>query len=124
MHLVRDLLDKRVVDRDGVPVGRVDGLLMEVREGEPPRIAALEVGLEALGHRIAPWLGRVVAAVRGAAGVPAAPGPEIPFARVREIGIDVVVDVDHRETASWVAERWLRAKIVGRIPWSGIRGRR
>ena len=39
MHLVRDLLDKRVVDRDGVPVGRVDGLLMEVREGEPPRMS-------------------------------------------------------------------------------------
>jgi sporulation protein YlmC with PRC-barrel domain len=124
MHLVRDLLDKRVVDRDGVPVGRVDGLLMEVREGEPPRIAALEVGLEALGHRLAPWLGRLVAAVRGVAGLPAVPGPEIPFARVRDIDIDVVVDVDHRETASWVAERWLRTNIVARMPWSGSRGRR
>ena len=38
MDLVCNLLDKRVVDRNGRAMGRVDGIALEQRPGQPPRV--------------------------------------------------------------------------------------
>ena len=40
MDLARDILDKQVVDRHETKMGKVDGLVAELREGAPPRIAS------------------------------------------------------------------------------------
>jgi sporulation protein YlmC with PRC-barrel domain len=37
MDLVRDLLDKKVVDRNGREMGRVDGIVISIRAGAAPR---------------------------------------------------------------------------------------
>src|SRR5437762_7806215 len=58
MDLVRDLLDAQLVDRQDRQIGRVDGVLLEVRDGEPPRVAAMEVGAITLARRLHPALGR------------------------------------------------------------------
>src|ERR1051325_11639479 len=43
-HVVRDILDKQLVDRRQRRIGKVDGLVLEAREGEPLRLAFIEVG--------------------------------------------------------------------------------
>ena len=58
LELGRDVLDKQVVDRDGIKMGRVDGLVLEVREGHAPRIEAIEMGGVVLAARIHPRLAR------------------------------------------------------------------
>ena len=37
MHIVRDLLDKELIDVNWQHMGRIDGLGMELRDGEQPR---------------------------------------------------------------------------------------
>ena len=36
MDLARDLLDVQLIDPRQRPIGRVDGILLEVRPGQPP----------------------------------------------------------------------------------------
>jgi hypothetical protein len=56
MRLVRDFLDEPVELRDRTPVGRVDGVVAEMRHNVPPRIVAIELGAAVLAGRL-PWLG-------------------------------------------------------------------
>ena len=58
MNIVRDLLDKAVVDRHGREMGRVDRVVIERRDGAPPRVVAFEVGPSALAARLSRALGR------------------------------------------------------------------
>ena len=53
MDLVRDVLDKQLVDRHGTKMGRVDGIVVELRPGRPPEVIALETGPLTLARRIA-----------------------------------------------------------------------
>ncbi len=48
MELIHDLLDKDVLDRNGRTMGRVDGIVIEVRESAPPRVVCIEIGAAAL----------------------------------------------------------------------------
>jgi len=58
LHIVRDLLDKAVVDRHGRNMGRVDRVVIERRTGVPPRVVAIEIGPSALAGRLSATLGR------------------------------------------------------------------
>ena len=69
MHLVRDLLDKPVIDRHGREMGRVDRVVLVVDHRAQPRVAAVEVGASALGHRLGRRCGRCVAGLLHALGV-------------------------------------------------------
>lgn len=64
MELVRDLLDKQLIDRNGVNTGRVDGIVVELREDGPPRLVALEAGPAVLAYRVGPRMGRWVTGSR------------------------------------------------------------
>src|SRR5437763_49343 len=52
MHLIHDVLDKQILDRHGRKLGRVDGLVIEIDDGGPPRIVGLETGVVALACRL------------------------------------------------------------------------
>jgi len=43
MDLVRDCLDKQIDDRFKRRMGRVDGIVLEVEPGRPPRVAYVEL---------------------------------------------------------------------------------
>jgi hypothetical protein len=60
MDVVRDVLDTRVVDRNGREMGRVDGILGDCQPNQPVRLAAILIGPSALGDRVHPALGRFV----------------------------------------------------------------
>lgn len=63
MDVVRDVLDKNVVDRNGREMGRVDGILLQVEPGQPPRLEAILIGPAALASRLHSRLGRLMSAI-------------------------------------------------------------
>jgi hypothetical protein len=117
MNLVRDLLDARLVNANGRMLGRVDGVLLDVRPDRPPRVAAIEVGAVTLARRIHPTLGRRLRAfaIRWMP-VPWRP-VQLPLTMCRDIGVDVTIDVDaETERRLLRLENWLSRHIVRRLP--------
>ncbi len=119
MDLVRDLLDKRVLDRKGVTLGRVDGIVLELREGRPPVVAAIESGLPTLARRLHRALVYFAEALERAAGTSDGSPVRIPCSRISEVGTDVTLDLEASETSALAWEDWVRRHVVGRIPGSG-----
>jgi sporulation protein YlmC with PRC-barrel domain len=117
MDLVHDLLDKRVVDRNGLDMGRVDTIVLEIRDGASPRVAAIEIGPAVLARRIHPVLGRWVAALEHGFGVDEGRPVRIPFSAILDIQDDVRVDLVFGETGAATVERRLR-RWVGSLPLS------
>lgn len=105
------LLDRQVLDSDGVPVTTVDDLEMSGPEADAPipegsaapTITALLTG-PVLGTRI--FGGRP----------PSSRLVRIPWKYVADVGVVITLGVRGEVLdASWV-ERWVRDKIIGRIP--------
>jgi len=118
MDVVRDVLNKPVVDRNGREMGRVDGILMEVPAGEAPRLTEILIGPSALGYRLHPTLGRWIAAIEYAFGVAHDRPVRIEFTGPSEIARQIQSDLAISETAADAVERRLRAWIA-KIPGSG-----
>jgi len=117
MDLVRDLLDKKVVDRNGREMGRVDAVVITVRDGTAPRVEALELGPRVLAGRVCPILERWVAGLEHAFGVDAGRPLRIPFADVLDTHEHIKVDVAFGETAAATIEQRLR-RWISAIPRS------
>jgi sporulation protein YlmC with PRC-barrel domain len=114
MKLVRDILDKQLVDCNGRNMGKVDGIVVNLREGKPPRIAYLEVGSITLSCRISRKLSGWVQKCYSFC--PAAGAFRIPFSKVRDISVDLRVDLEADKTDALAVERWWKEKIIKRIP--------
>jgi hypothetical protein len=116
VNLVRDVLDNPILDARNERMGRVDGILAEVREGQPPRLVSIEVSGIALARRFHPKLGRW--AVRLARRFSPTRGRpcRIPWSRIREIDRAIHVDAIGDTTTALAWERWLRRRVIGRIP--------
>ena len=54
--MIRDVLDKQLVDRQQRKMGKVDGIVVELRDGKPPRLAYITVGATTLAQRLHPRL--------------------------------------------------------------------
>ena len=116
MELGASVLDQQVRDRNGVPMGRVDGIVLELRPGSPPRVARLVVGGPTLLRRISPALAQRAERWGRRWGPAERSGLEVPWSKVLKVGIDVKVDLDAEGTPAMAWERWVRERIIGRIP--------
>ena len=116
VNLAHDVLDAQLVDRHKEKIGRVDQLVLELRDGKPPRVAEIVVGGAARARRVGGWM----VALRRAARALTARGEEhesrIPFDNVRRIADTIQLDVEETELASEHLERWLAEHVVCRIP--------
>ena len=119
MHLVRDLLDNQVRDQKNRRMGKVDGIVLRVRRGEPPRVEAIELGMSTLVGRINHRLGNLAARLERRWGITDGMPLRIPFRKVERIGIDVKVGIDADRTTVYDWERWLRRVLIDRIPIPG-----
>ncbi len=120
MFLARQVLDLGLVDRSGRKIGKVDDIVLQLRDGRPPVVHAIRGGRGALAQylpvsvqRIAAWLR---AGILGEEGMQ--PPGEIGWEHVNQIDVVVHLDLDRAnvgllrtETAIW--DRWIR-----RIPWA------
>ena len=115
IDLVRDLLDTQVLDREKRPLGKVDGIGLELRDGAPPRVAYLEIegptAWARLGERWGRWAAKLASRWQRA-------GHPYRFAwsQVIDLGIDIEIDADAERAPPLDLECWLRDKIVKRIP--------
>lgn len=116
MDLIRDVLDNQLVDRHQRKMGRVDGIVVELRQNQPPRLAYIEVGVPVLARRLHPRLERWATAIQGKWGAKQREPFRIPWSKVVDVGIDVDLDLEAAETPALSYENWIREHIVERIP--------
>lgn len=116
MDVIRDVLDNQLVDRHQRKMGRVDGIVVELRQDQPPRLAYIEVGFPVLARRSHPRLERWAAAIQSKWGAKHHQPLRIPWSKVVDVGIDVKLDLEADETQALDYENWLRHHVIERIP--------
>ncbi len=119
LELFRDVLDKPLVDRTGKKMGRVDGLILRLHADAPPEIAWLEAGEAPLLSRISPRLAEWAAGLARRWGVSSGEPVRLEPSQVGQFGKELHVDFDASRSNALAWERWLRKKIIDRIPGSG-----
>jgi hypothetical protein len=116
--VVRDLLDKQLVDRENEPLGRVDGIVMSYGADDAPRLTHFEIGAQTLARRLprpfqgtVAWLGHRLS-----------PRDSQPYrlevSRIIHLGRTIEIDIDAARSAARATERWVRDHIVAHIPGS------
>jgi len=117
LHIDFHLLDRQIVDRDGLLVGKVDDVELEVGPDGAPAISALLVGQRVLGERLGGTLGGWMVAVADRLS-PAASAPplRVPFDLVDTVGSEVNLSVPRDRLGEPPLETWLREHLMDRIP--------
>jgi PRC-barrel domain protein len=115
VHLVRDLLDKAVVDRNGREMGRVDRVVIERGHGSPSRVVAIEVGLSALGERLGSTFGGWTTGLLHGLGIEQGQPLRVQVGQILDVANTVKVNLAFGETPAANLERKLR-RLVKRIP--------
>src|SRR5579885_1538406 len=107
MNLIRDVLDNQLVDPSQRRMGKVDGIIVQLEKNRPPRVVYLEAGtatkLRRFHARLGKWAERRWPAYR------------IPWNKVRDVGVDIEVDVRAEDTPLLRFEKRAR-KFLLRIP--------
>jgi sporulation protein YlmC with PRC-barrel domain len=116
MDLVRDCLDKQLVDRNGHKMGRVDGIVIEVGGGRRPTVSAIEVGSVCLASRLSQRFAGLVKTISKRCGVVPKDPFRLPWSKVVSSGIEVIAGVEAEKTPALAWELWLRKNIIARIP--------
>jgi hypothetical protein len=116
--IYRDLLDSKLRDTYRREVGRVDGIIMELRPGSPPRVTRIEAGGTIAWRRVHPVLARLNRALRRWGPRQVEPAP-LPWDAIERTDDGFRVKVDSNRTAMMAYELWLREHVVFRIPFSG-----
>src|SRR5207247_7677198 len=111
----RDVLDKQLLGDDDERMGKVDGIVLSLQEGQPPRVAFLETGASVLARRVSRRLAGAIETLERRWGIRQGP-MRIPWERVRTTGTDVKVEVDARKSSAFAWERFLRDRVIGKMP--------
>jgi sporulation protein YlmC with PRC-barrel domain len=108
MDLVRDLLDKKLVDRNGRDMGRVDSIILRVNAADRPSVVALELGPAVLAARVRPSFGRWIAALEYGFGISEGRPVRIPVRDILHVHDHVKIDVAFGESPAAAVEQRLR----------------
>jgi sporulation protein YlmC with PRC-barrel domain len=114
MELGREILDQQLVDRNDHNMGKVDGIVLELRQGRAPRVAAILTGGHLLARRLHPRLESWARRLTRRWGPGDLEPLRIPWEKVKKIGVDVKVDVAADQGMPW--EQWVRDHILCHIP--------
>ena len=119
MDLVRDVLDKPLIDREDCQMGRVDGLVMQFGQHSQPRITHIEIGGKALWARLHPVVAKLAAKLARKWGPQRTTPVRIPWSRVMTAGREIKLDVEAKETGAIDWEIWIARHVIERIPGGG-----
>jgi len=117
VKLINDVLDKQLIDRDCRKCGRVDGIVIELREDEPPRVAAIECGFAVCARRVSERWERFAIAAGKRLGVRKSPRYRIAWEKVLDTGLDIDVDIDSEDAPPLAWEKWIREHIFAKVPF-------
>ena len=115
MDLVRDLLDKQVVDRNGRELGRVDSIILDVRSDGTAVVSGIEIGLIACARRLHLFLERCARAIETILAVDPQRPVRIQMSQIVDFDKDIKVDVAATDTPVVQVEQRAR-RIVSSIP--------
>jgi sporulation protein YlmC with PRC-barrel domain len=115
-NIVRDVLDKRLLDKDNCTMGRVDGVVFEFPQGRQPRFVRMEIGGDILAIRVARWLVRPTRWLRDHYGPRRKSEVRIAWNHVKRMGRDIHLDISADDTEAMAWEHWLADHVVARIP--------
>lgn len=118
LRLVHDVLDAQLIDRRKEKIGRVDALVLELRDGQPPLVAAILVGGPVRAERMGRWMTWLGRAMHGLVRPRQRGESRITFGAVRCVADTIEVDVDGETLESSHLERWLDDHVVRKIPGS------
>lgn len=119
MDLVRDVLDKRILDCDDNIIGRVDGLIITLDGNGPPRVTHLSVGGPAVFARLGQWAVAVAKFLAGLWGPRRRSPVRIPWSDIDHFGRDVKLTIGSDATEAMAWENWIGKHIIRKIPGSG-----
>ncbi|MCP2165372.1 PRC-barrel domain-containing protein [Goodfellowiella coeruleoviolacea] len=118
VDLVSELLDRQIEDDDGRGVGKVDDLELVRRADGRWEVTELLLGGRALAGRLGGRVGRLVGwLTRRLHGSDQPRG--IPLSRVTAIGPAVRVPAEVADAVRSPSERWLRERVISRVPGAG-----
>jgi hypothetical protein len=123
MKLVRDCLDKQLVDQNDRNMGKCDGLVMSFQAGTQPEITHVELGAVTLADRVHRRFGAMVAVLAKRWGAAEHDPFRVPWSSVVVTGVTVTVGIDAEQTDALAWEQWLRRNVIGRIPGASRMGR-
>lgn len=116
MYLVAEVLDQDLRDSHDKPAGRVDGIVLELRDDKPPRVAYVEVSpitfIARVSRRLASWYAPRDRRFGEGRGVPF----RIPWSRLTPSDTSLRMDLRSEATPIPAVEQWLRRHIVEKIP--------
>jgi len=115
--LGREVLDQLLVDRKGHEFGRVDGIIVHLRQGKPPRLGEIEIGtftaLRRVSERLASWLQSFSERVSS---IPL-DSVRLPFEDIKHKDINIEVPVDaEADDRLMRGEKWLRQHVIRKLP--------
>jgi sporulation protein YlmC with PRC-barrel domain len=113
-----DLLDRQIVDRDGMLAGKVDDLELSFPEDAgAPYVTAILSGPGALARRLGGRLGRWIGSVHARLHPHAEPTPaRISFGVVKRIEDHIELTIGRDGLESMHLEDWVSDHIIGKIP--------
>ena len=94
----------------------MDALLLELRDGAPPRVATIVIGGAARAERVGCWMTWLHDLVRRIARSDREHVSRVPFSAVSCIADTIQLELDGDTLESGHLERWLAERIVCRIP--------
>ena len=116
MNLVRDVLDQQIIDCKQQKTGKVDGIALEIRDDDAPRVAYLDIGtdvrLRRISRRVEPLWQRIRRRVIGHDLQPY----RLPWHTVEAIEVSVNLNAEATDYSGFELENWLRDRIVTKIP--------
>jgi sporulation protein YlmC with PRC-barrel domain len=111
-----NLLDRQIVDRDGLPVGKVDDVELGRADDGGLYVAALLTGGQALGPRIGGALGRWMQAAARRVDLDRHGPRRIAYDLVASVESAVVLSIKRDLLPEPELETWLNEHLIGRIP--------
>ena len=120
MFLIREVMDKTILDRDGLVAGKVDDVLLELPEGEHPIVRCIETQHGALAPHLGSLFHRVNLRLRkylldmGTEVLPIT----IDWNHVTEIDVTVHIDLDRHEAGLLKSEDAVWQRWIAHLPWA------
>jgi len=122
IHLTRDVLDKLLVDRDDVPVGRVDGIVLLIGAEQPqPRVIQIECGMKTLLQRLSTRWAQRTHRISRRLGWRWRTPVHLDWSKIADIGKELTLNIRGEDSQLLASERWLRDHIIRHIPGNGIK---
>ena len=116
IHLVRDVLDEQLVDHRQQPMGRVDGVVLCLPDGQAPQVVCVQSGITIAAGRVGRWAGRCARWVARRWGLSRGRPVRIGWNHLVRLGLEAKLDLYADQTAALAWEHWLFTHIVRHVP--------